>query len=150
MDFLSEQALLYTSKKYEPIYIHLNSKYDIKYQDIFLLCASLGFKKNREQTVEDRGRELRTNFFKTDQKAAIYSIILSDQEIGRDIEEFEKPEFRLRSRKKLERYAEGGMSVLVEEVFGIRWDGHKLDESYKEYEVDIVSYLYTDLNEVPF
>ena len=150
MDFLREQALLFTSKKYEPIYMHLNSQYEIKYHEFFLLCASLGFKKNKQTAIGEKGRELRTNYFNTKQKAAVYSIILSDQEIGKNIEAFEEQEFRLKARKKLESYAEGGMEVLVEEVFGRRWDGHKLDESYTEYEVDIVSYIYADVNEVPF
>jgi len=150
MDFLSEQALLYTSEKYESIYQHLRDAYEFKYQDLFLLCASLGFKKNRTNELNGKGRELRTNYFNTKQKAAIYSMILSDQQIGKNIEAFEEQEFRLNARKKIETYAEGGMDVLVEEVFRHRWDGHKLDDTYKEYEVDIVSYLYADANEVPF
>lgn len=68
----------------------------------------------------------------------------------KNIEEFENPDYRLAARKKLESYAEGGMEILVEDVFKRRFDGYKLDESYTEYEVDIVSYLYMDVNEVPF
>lgn len=150
MDFLREQALLFSSKRFEPIYMHLNSKYDIKYADLFLLCASLGFKKNRQTPMEEKGREMRTNYFSTKQQASVYSIILSDHEIGKNIEAFEEQEFKLKARKKLESYAEGGMEVLVEEVFGRRWDGNNLDETYTEYEVDIASYIYMDINEVPF
>ena len=150
MDFLSEQALLYTSKKYEPIYMHLNSVYEMKYQDIFLLCASLGYKKNKKVPLTDRGRELRTNYFNSKQKAAVYTIILGDQEIGKNIEAFEDAKFRLNARKTLEQYAEGGMQILVDEVFTFRWDGNKLDESYTEYDLDITTYILTDSEEVPF
>jgi hypothetical protein len=150
MDFLMDQALLYTSKKYEEIYIHFNTKFDIKYQDLFLLCASIGFKKNRKKRITEKGREFRTNYLNSRQKATAYSIILSDPEIGKNIEAFEDSEFRLKARKRLEDYAEGGMEILVEEVFGQRWDGHKLDPTYNEYEVDLLSYIYADSNEVPF
>ncbi|MFS0862048.1 hypothetical protein [Fredinandcohnia sp. 179-A 10B2 NHS] len=150
MDFLMDQALLYTSKKYEEIYIHFRDKYDIKYQELFLICASIGFKKNRTNKVEGHGREFRTNYFNSKQKATAYSIILSDMEIGKNIEAFEDSDFRLRARKTLEAYAEGGMEILVEEVFGHRWDGNRLDPTYIEYEVDLLSYIYGDSVEVPF
>lgn len=150
MDFLMDQALLYTSKKYEEIYIYFNTKLDMKYQDLFILAASLGFKHDRKRPVGERGREFRTNYLNTKQKATAYSIILNDPEIGRNIEAFETSEFRLKARKRLEEYAEGGMELLVEEVFGSRWDGHKLDPTYNEYEVDLLGYIYEDAMEVPF
>ena len=150
MDFLMEQALLYTSKEYEEIYIHFNTKLDLKYQDLFLLCASLGFKKNQKKKMDERGREFRTNYFNSRQKAAVYSIILNDPDIGKNIEAFENSEFRLTARKRLEEYADGGMELLIQEVFGHRWDGHKLDPTYHEYEVDLLAYIYADSNEVPF
>jgi hypothetical protein len=150
MDFLAEQALLYTSKRYEEIYFHLNTKYEIKYHDFFLICASIGFKKNHRRKVGERGREMRTNFFKGRQKATIYTIILSDEELGRNIEAFGEDDFPRRARKLLEEYAEGGMEILVEEVFGRRWDGNQLDKTYNEYEVDLLSYIYADSKEVPF
>lgn len=68
--------------------MHFNTKYDIKYHDLFLLCASLGFKKNRSVPIEERGRELRTNYLNSSQRAAAYTILLNDQEIGRNIEEY--------------------------------------------------------------
>ncbi|MEH7333951.1 hypothetical protein V7161_15000 [Neobacillus drentensis] len=150
MDFLMEQASLFTSKEYEEIYFHLNSKHDIKYHDLFLLCASIGFKKNQKKKLDERGREFRTNFFNSRQRAAVYSIIINDPDIGKNIEAFDNSEFRLKARKRLEEYAEGGMDLLVKEVFGQRWDGNKLDPTYHEYEVDLLGYIYADSNEVPF
>ncbi len=150
MDFLMDQALLYTSEKYESIYVLFREEYEIKYQELFLICASLGFKRNRDVHFSRHGREFRTNYLNTKQKAAAYSIILSDMEIGRNIESFEDTDFRLKARKKLEAYAEGGMDILVEDVFNIHWDGHKLDPTYKEYEIDVLSYIYEDAVAVPF
>jgi hypothetical protein len=150
MDFLADQALVYTSKKYEEIYFHFNSKFEVKYQDLFLLCASIGFKKNRKAPVGERGRELRTNYLKVKQKATVYSIILSDEELGKNIEAFEEDDFPRKARKRIEEYAEGGMEILVEEVFGRRWDGNTLDSNYTEYEVDLLTYIYGDSMAVPF
>ncbi|WP_174733239.1 hypothetical protein [Mesobacillus harenae] len=150
MDFLADQALLYTSKQYEEIYFHFNIKFEVKYQDLFLLCASLGFKKDRKKPIGERGREFRTNYLNTRQKSTAYSIILSDGELGKNIEAFGENEFPRKSRKRLEEYAQGGMEILIEDVFGRRWDGNQLDKSYSEYEVDLLSYLYSDSQEVPF
>lgn len=150
MDFLMEQALLYTSEKYEEIYRYFNQELDIKYQDLFIICASIGFKHDRKNELGKRGRELRTNYFNTNQKSLIYSILLNDPELGRSIEKFEDKEFQREARKKLTFYAEGGMEVIVEKVFGSRWDGYRLDPTYKEYEVDVLSYIYSDVQSVPF
>lgn len=151
MDFLKEeQALMYTSKKYEEIYIFFEKKLDIKYQNLFILCASLGFKNDVCEVLDCKGREFRSNYLKMSERTTAYLILLNDTELGKNIESFSDKEFQLKARKKLEMYAEGGMSILVEKVFGNRWNGFELDENYSEYEVDILSYIYDDSKEIPF
>lgn len=150
MDFLSEQQLIFTSKKYEPIYKVLNKVIEIKYHDLFMLCASIGFKNNRKATVVEKGREFRSNYLSREQKSTAYSIILNDSNLGRKIDKFEDKEFTLEARKALEQYAEGGMDILVSEVFKSKWTRDILDENYSEYEVDIISYIYEQSREVPF
>ncbi len=115
-----------------------------------MICASLGFKHNKRAPRENQGREFRSNYLNTNQRATAYSIILSDPEIGKNIEQFEDPEFKRKARKHLEEYAEGGIEILIDEVFGSRWDGNKLDPNYSEYEIDILSYIYSDVKAVPF
>lgn len=150
MDFLSEQQIMYTSKKYEPIYKTLNKNIEIKYHDLFILCAAIGFKNNRSLLIEEKGREFRSNYLSREQKATAYSIILNDSKLGKRINKFEDKEFILEARKALEQYAEGGMEILVEEVFKSKWTGQILDENYSEYEVDIISYIYEQSQEIPF
>ncbi|WP_099157060.1 hypothetical protein [Virgibacillus ndiopensis] len=150
MDFLLDQILFFTSEKHQEIYIHLNSKFDIKYQDLFSICASIGFKNNRKTPIENRGREFRSNYLNSNQRATAYSIILADPEIGKSIEQFDDSEFRRKAKRRLEEYAEGGIEILIEEVFGNCWDGNKLDQNYTEYEIDILGYIYFDTKEVPF
>ncbi|MBN1074469.1 hypothetical protein DVV91_08960 [Clostridium botulinum] len=151
MDFLKEeQSLMFTSKKYEEVYVFFEKKLEIKYQQLFILCASLGFKKNVSKALDGKGREFRSNYLKTSERTTVYLILLNDQELGKNIEAFSDKDFQLKSRRKLEMYAEGGMDILVKDVFRNRWNGLKLDESYKEYEVDILSYIYADSKEIPF
>lgn len=116
----------------------------------YFVPASLDFKKNQKKKMDERGREFRTNYFNSRQKAAVYPIIVNDPEIGKNIEAFDNSEFRLKARKRLEEYAEIGMELLIKEVFGHRWDGNNLDPTYNEYEVDLLGYIYADYNEVPF
>lgn len=150
MDFLSEQQLIYTSKKYENIYMTLNKLIDVKYHDLFMLVASIGFKNNSKILIEEKGREFRSNYLSREQRSTAYSIILNDKDLGRKINKFEDKEFILEARKCLEQYAEGGMEILIKEVFKSKWTGEVLDESYDEYEVDIISYMYQNYFEVPF
>lgn len=150
MDFLREQGLIYTSKKYEEIYIFLKDRYDISYDQTFTLCAAIGFKNNRCLERESKGREFRGSYLKRDNKASLYSIILNDEELGKQIDSFDRVEYQKECIKKLEKYAEGGMEVLVEEVFRGKWGHNKLDERYDEYIIDIISYVYEKSIELPF
>lgn len=142
--------LIYTSKKYENIYILLNKEYDMAYHKLFLLCASLGARKGCNEAITVKGREFRSNYFSNDERNLSYSIILNDEAKGKDLEKFNDDQFHAEARKILENYAEGGMSILVEEVFREKWDGIKLDEVYKNYPVDILDYVVTTLKDVPF
>lgn len=150
MDFLSEQQLVFTSKRYEAIYKSLNNLIDVKYHDLFMLCAVIGFRNNNKLTVEEKGREFRSNYLSREQKATAYSIILNDNELEKKINRFEDREFIIKARKRLEEYAEGGMEILVNTVFKSKWNGEILDGSYDEYEIDIISYIYEQALEVPF
>lgn len=150
MDFLRDQGLIYTSKKYEEIYKLLKEKYDISYDQLFTLCAAIGFKNNRFLEIGEKGREFRGSYLKRDNRASLYSIILNDETLGRQIDSFDKSEYQKECVKKLEKYAEGGMEILVEEVFRGKWGTNKLDERYDEYIIDIISYVYENSMEFPF
>ena len=51
MDFLSGQIIIYTSRRYEEIYRHLNSDFGIKYHELFILCASLGMYGGKKEIL---------------------------------------------------------------------------------------------------
>ncbi|CEN87588.1 hypothetical protein [Paraclostridium sordellii] len=150
MDFLRNQHILYSSKKYENIYTMFKDKFNISYAQLFILCATTGFKNNRKSNVEEKSREFRTNYMNTHERSSAYAIILGDQRLGKRITDFEDAIFVTEAKKLLEEYAEGGMDVIIENVFKRKWDGVKLDESYIEYDIDLISYVYGQAKVIPF
>lgn len=151
MGFLQEvEMLIYSSQKYEEIYMRINKDLKITYKNIFLLCAAIGARNGRTVPVTKRGREFRASYFNESEENLVYTIILNDEFYGKNIQRFNDPEFRKKSREIIEEYAEGGMTILVEEVFKGNWNGHKLDDKYYVYDVDIMKYLIANLNKVPF
>lgn len=151
MDFLAQkQIVVFTSKQYENIYIYLNDVYEIKYHDLFMLCASIGFRGNNPLPIREKGREFRSNYLSNAQRATAYSIILNDTTIGKDLDRFGEEDFPNIAKKVLEDYAEGGMQILVRDVLRSKFkDGH-LDKTHEEYDLDIISYVYEQSDVVPF
>jgi hypothetical protein len=151
MSFLQDSGLLlYASEKYDDIYMRINREFKISYKNIFLLCATLGARKGVRLPLEKRGREFRGTYLNEEEEQLAYVIILNDEKSGKNIEALNDPEFRVTGRNKLQEYAEGGMSILVDNVFNQRWNGLALDPRYDDYGVDIMKYLVAELNQVPF
>lgn len=151
MDFLSSQRIIYTSEKYEGIYIEIAKNSNISYHDIFMLVCSIGFKKRKKSVIEKRGREFRVNYLSSDeQKAVVYTILLEDPDLSIVLEDLMKKERFLEYGKVLEEYAEGGMDILVEEVLPPNIHIETEGKAYKDYIIDIMSYIYEESIEVPF
>ena len=151
MSFLQEPGLLiYASEQYDDIYMRMNKDFKMSYKNIFLLCAALGARKGERVPFEKRGREFRGTYLNEEEEQLAYAIILNDEENGKNIEVFDDPEFRSEGRRILQEYAEGGMSILVENVFKEKWNGIRLDPRYDNYGVDMMKYLLAELNQVPF
>lgn len=151
VDFLTEQQIIFnTSKRFEDIYIKFNEIADVKYHELFILCATIGFKNNRHNKIGEKGRELRSAYLDSNQKASAYSIILNDANIGKNIDRFVDKEFVSLAKKSLEEYAEGGMELLIEEAFPTKFNNGILETRYDEYIIDMMSYVYRESIEVPF
>lgn len=151
MDFLAnEQILFFTGDNYAPIYDCLNNKYGIKYSKLFLICASIGFKKGVMEDIVGKGKEFRSNYLKSEERANLYTIIIMDQELGHQVEKFGDKEYINKCKKQLEKYAAGGMKLLIEEVFNSNWNGYNLDDNYTEYDIDLMAYIHGVINATPF
>jgi hypothetical protein len=117
---------------------------------MFLFCAAIGARNSHSIPFTGKGREIRSNYFTSDERNLLYSIILNDESKGKDLEKFEDNTFYSEARKLLESYAEGGMEILVKEVFTEKWDGVKLDSAYTDYSTDLLTYVASALKNVPF
>lgn len=152
MDFLKEQQIrFFTGDKYKNIYDLFAKEYNIKYARLFTICACIGFKNNcLEDVISGEGYEFRSAYLTTEESANLYTILILDPELGHQIEKFSDKSFVSQCQKKLERYAAGGMRLLVNEVFKTHWNGFSLDNNYEEYDVDIMVYINEEINKAPF
>jgi hypothetical protein len=152
MDFLTHQRILKSSKRFSDIYEHLNKNYSIKYHELFVLAAVIGFVNDKKVDVIDKNEGIgwRSNYLNNSQKASVYSIILNDKDEGKAIENFEKNEYWVKYTNLLEQYAEGGMEILVNDVFKNKWFNNHLSEDYTEYDIDIIKYALALEKNIPF
>jgi hypothetical protein len=140
MDFLSEQRLMYSSKKNEEIYKFFNANHNIEIHEFFLFCVSIGFRMKKRVKFNEKGREFRSNYLKPSGRASMYSILLS-VEVGYTINDFQDKDNHKIFADILEEYAEGGLAVLITEVFRSKYiDGH-LDSNYRFYISDITNFV---------
>jgi len=150
MGFLAKQRLIFTSKEYEDIYIKFNKSYDIPYQELFLICCTIGFKRNKKVKFKEKGREFRSNYWDDDSRVSAYCILLNDKDLNITIEDFNDKDRYLEFQKTLEEYAQGGMQILLDEVFPPNIINNINSKPYDEFIIDIMSYVYKESNAVPF
>ena len=150
MNFLSGQILMYSGDNYENVYKLLNESYDIKYHDLFVFAVQLGFKHNKREERVGKGREFRSNYLSLQQKGVLYSVILNDPKFSRNLDDLTDQDFLSRCKNTLEEYAVGGLRYLCTEAFGFKWNGVKLDESYSDYDLDLMTFIKQEFEEIPF
>ncbi len=145
---LNDSFFIHKSKRFESIYnLLVNKKHLFKMNELFTLAAAVGFKNNKRVKLEQKGTEMRSEHFKENQLAALYSIMLNSSDINADLESFRDYDFVKNAFKIIEEYSEGGMEILCDEVFEDKWNGINLDEEYNEYEIDLLRFVYDDYNE---
>ena len=155
MNFLQGQIVFQTNPEYNVIYEHMREQYGVKYQQLFLFATIIGFKNKRKTSYKYTinsvsGREIRSNFFKPDEQNIFYSLILSEESFNKDINQFNNSDMILEYRHFLEHYANGGMEILIEEVFREKWISGKLDVGFNDYDHEISLYVVMQLNGDPF
>ena len=149
-DFLANSTKsMFTDKEYDDIYIYFRDKLDIKYNELFVLNAAIGYKNNLSIPLEKRGKEFKSAYFGK-LRFSLYSIILSHNEYGKDIEKFKDVDFQNSAINFLQELANGGMKILCDKVFSHNWKGFELDTSYDEYLIDVLTYSIEEAEKVPF
>lgn len=148
MNFLSEgKRTIKADVRYEDIYTKLSEKTDMTISEIFYLCVLIGFHSKRKSNDFIVGRkELRVTYLDETQKSVLYAIanglkplseLTGAEAINTVIREYQK-------------YSNGGMDILIEDVFKDRYQDGILQSSYTKYEIDILKYVYENITELPF
>lgn len=147
---LKDSFLVNRSKKYDNIYDYFYRKKSFTMSELFTLCTVIGFVNNNKVSFNDKGKDLRSEYISNNELMNIYTIMIKSNIINATLDDFNDPNFRKEKFKDIEEYAEGGMQILVDEVFIGNWDGHELNTSYSKYEIDILSYINEKKNSNPF
>lgn len=142
-------------EKYTNIYDYFTNNNNVKKIDtrtLFLLAASIGFKHSRKSSLEKKGKETRASFLKVDEENLIFNMAYSDEIFSNDLEKLaQNDKDNLPKIKKIyEEYANGGMEVLIEEVFKDNWNGYELNNDYSKYYYDLARFILIETKAAPF
>lgn len=148
MDFLSEgKRTIKADEKYEDIYTKLTNKTGMSIHEIFYLCVLLGFKSQYKSDGFTAGRkEFRVTYLNETQRSILYTIANEFKPLS----ELTTPEAISEVIKEYQKYSNGGMELLIENVFKDRYRDGLLQDNYKKYDVDILKYVYDQVTEIPF
>lgn len=143
------------SKCFEDIYDALASEKSTKLFDnkisLFVFSAAVGYKYNNPKDILQKSdNAIHCQPISERQLATIFSIIVNDATIGKNFENFIDSDFLSKGLKLVEKYAQGGMEILCDKVFDSNWNGKTLAREYKEYDVDLLRFIYEERTDAPF
>ncbi|MGD6768565.1 MULTISPECIES: hypothetical protein [unclassified Mammaliicoccus] len=147
------QLIFYVDKKYDDVYevlsnLSKDNKFEIK--NLFILCASIGFRNSYKMKVEKKGKETRSSYLTPMEEAFLLNLAFTDKNISSDLDELNKYENRGSVKTVIEDYANGGMSLILENAFNDNWDGSSLNENYDHYYYDLNKYILSEIKNIPF
>ena len=142
-------SLFKTDDRYKHVYEKLSS-YKFTNNDIFLLTLILGYRSGESSDYKNNyGAEFRPSYFNEDQKSLIYAI--SFDIYGEELKSnLNNNDFIKDLKVKLNSYSNKGMEILLNEVFSDNMLDNKFISSYDDYDLDLLKYIYDELNAIPF
>lgn len=151
MSFLSDgKRLIVLDQRYDHHYEFLQKQLDMDIAKLFFLCLVLGYKTGRKQENFIAGRkQFRPSYLSEDQRAVMYTI---GEEICEHqlFKNFTDQSYITKIIKEFQLYSSGGMEILLEEVFSSQLTNNQLNPAYKNYDYDLLCYLYAELEVAPF
>lgn len=142
MDFLKDYQLIYSNEQYKRIYDYFSNEQIMTVEELFLLTTVIGFNYPDKKREIKEGPTMSGKALSNETRMRLYTMILADRELGKDITSFKEKDFQEHAVKRIEVYAAIGIQKLVQEVLIETWNGQKLNESYSDYKTDILSYIY--------
>lgn len=141
------------NKKYDDIYDVLSgrtSKCRVFENQIslFVFAASVGHKRKASKSFSTLSENaIHCQPISEEQLATIFSIMLMDDDIGGDLNNFLDGDYLAKGLKLVERYAEAGMEILCNEVLCENWNGSTLSREYSDYASDLLTFVFTNRND---
>lgn len=151
MSFLSDgKRVIVLDRRYDEHYQVLQDELGMDISKLFYLCFLLGYRNGRKKEDFQPGKkQFRSAYLSEDQRAVLYTIAeeISDYELFKNMKDTEMIQSII---KEFQIYSSGGMDILLEEVFSAQLVNGYLNPAYKNYDYDLLCYLYDKIEEVPF
>lgn len=114
---------------------------------LFIFAASIGHKRKiAKDIIQQSDNAIHCQPISEEQLATLFSIMVSDENLGGDLNYFLDNEYLSKGLRLAEKYAQAGMEVLCDEVFEDRWNGSTLSKEYSDYGADLLRFIYTERN----
>lgn len=151
MSFLADsKRLIVLDQRYDHHYDFLQKELDMDVAKLFFLCLLLGYKSGRKKEDYKAGRkQFRTSYLSEEQRAIMYTIgeEICDHQFFKNVTD---PNLITKIVKEYQLYSSGGMEILLEDVFNTQLINDQLNPAYKNYDYDLLCYLYAKLEVAPF
>lgn len=151
LGFLTDgKRVIKLDKRYDHHYDFLQKELDMDVASLFYLCFLIGYTTGSKKANYIPGRkQFRTSYLSEEQRAVLYTISeeISDYKLFKNLTDQEIIGVII---KDFQLYSSKGMEILLEEVFSKQLTNDQLNHSYKNYEFDLMCYLYDRLSSVPF
>lgn len=142
---ITDDSRLYTDSRFDDIYNLFAEKYSIKVHELFSIATAVGYKRNKREAFNTKGKEFRFMLLSENNKALMHMIILKEL-----LERVDDSNFEQTFKKYVQEYANGGMEILIDEVFRQNFRNGLLEKDYNEYDVDLLTFIKREINELPF
>lgn len=114
---------------------------------LFVFAASVGYRRNvTNDVIAQSDNAIHCQPISEEQLATLFSIMVSDENIGGDMNNFLDTDYLSKGLNLAEKYAQAGMQILCDEVFEERWNGATLSREYGDYGADLLRFVYTERN----
>lgn len=139
-----------TDLRYKYYYDELRSILKLTNGEIFMLALVIGYNEGRKsKIIDNKGAEFRPSYLKNEERSIIYAI--SYKEYGDEfINRFNEKDFQNKLQDTLIEYSNTGMELLIGKVLKDNLVDGKFISNYHDYDIDVIKYVYDQLNSVPF
>lgn len=139
-----------TDKRYIAYYNFFKDKLGFKLNEAFFMALVIGYSNSKKtEDFISGGVEFRPSYFSGDQQNIIYAIAYDLY--GEDLfKKWSDREFQNSFRLELNKYANGGMEILKESYFKDKEINGKINIAYTRYDLDLLRFIYDQINSAPF